>query len=418
MSKLDIRSAIRVSGINAEFNGNPGKVLLVTQAMLDAFPADEDSKFPDVEVGEAVVSYREGEKVKGKVILPGAENDLVAVVRDADRNEHRISIGSMRALVDAVRSDVGDADLSAKGRDALAAIADYSEVVFDKVLENSRMAAPETISSALSFQLEKSRRAELNENGLTPEQMDLYTQARGLRETIGRINPDHEDALAPKETYVSEGLSHEVVADLNIRNQGFSESQRRALVADRRLTEEVFGVMTKTSISDLKADFLDPNAFETIRQQMRPGQVKGKFLQVIKERLDGIFEARMPGYKNQYGIELYTKNGADLLLVKDQAGHYVYGWDTDSRQLEIADENALMIGAADIPTAEEIERLRDIVADLRYENGDEIEFDNFEDGEIFDMSDAFDDADPAFDGVDDEFNGDFDDAPQERPWSY
>ena len=391
MSKLDIRSAIRENGINCEFEGQPGKALLVTAAMLNKFPADADAKYPDVAAGEAIVTYFDSttDKVRGRVVLPGAKNDLTLVIRDKDGDENRIDIGHLTDFPSAIRAvhDIED-NVGIKQSNALQNVKDYVGLAFKNVLAKPRLAAPENISAALSFELEGSRRNEAVETQLSAEQLDRITTARALRQTIARINPEHDDALAGVANYQSDYRANALVDGLGVRAMEIPPQMRAALRADRGLSEEVFGAITTTSISDLTAKIIDPKEFEFIRQELRPGLVRNGFAAVIENRLKDIFAERMPSYNGMHEIELYTKGGADVMVVKDHVATYVYGWDTDSRKLEI--DGKLALTEADVPSEEEIERLRDVLADIRYEVGDDLHFDMFDDeeGADFDQDDV------------------------------
>lgn len=404
MSKLDIRTALRENGINCEFEGNKGRVLLVTPQMLEQYPAPDESPYPEVEAGEGVVSYLKDGKARAKVILAGAENDLAVMIRDKDGNENRVFVGGLDGLTDAVRKsyELEDA-VSPRQEGVLARLRAHAEYVFNSVLMKSRLASPETIGAALAYQLERSRRNEGEDTRLSPEQIDAIATARALRETIGRIRPDHADALVAGDRYVSQGHAHDLIATLGVRPGPMPRAAGSITPAQAgRLVEEVFGAMTKTGIGSLAAMPVSAETFESVRQDMRPGQVKGGFVSVIKERLGDIFSNQMKGYNDLHEIELYTREGADLLLVKDFAGTYVYGWDTDSRKLEI--EEKLILGEADVPSEEEIARLREVLADLRYEIGDdELNFDLFADGEELD-GDAVD-----LEGLMDDYDDDLDD---------
>lgn len=379
MSKLNIVEAFRAEGIKCEFEGKPGKVVLITEEIAERFAIAEDSRSPEVEVGEAIVSYREGDRVRGRVILPTADNDLNIVLRDVDGEEIFLGAGSLNDLLQTERENISEDNLSERSARDLETLQEFTSIVFQQVLDD-KFIDMNTKSTALSYQLTTSRNfdAEYADEGLDDEQFDRIAEQRALREAIGRVNPDHPDALVLEDEagYQSERLANDVIGSIALNHVGFNSAQMNALRGDERLSKEVFGVMTETPISQLSANMLSPADFEKIRQELRPGQIKGGFKSEITTRLDEIFDERMPGYHAD--IDLYTKDGADILLVRDHVGHYAYGWDTDSRLIVMPETFLVVLGEADVPSEEELQRLRDIVADLRYEHGDEMFFDMFD----------------------------------------
>ena len=134
--------------------------------------------------------------------------------------------------------------------------------------------------------------------------------------------------------------------------------------------------MTTTPSTSLLVHSVSHAAYQKLQQDLDEGRVEGGFHDVMLQRLGDIFDQRMPGYadRDNLRMDLFTGGGADFLLVKDQAGYYVYGWNTENRVLELADENLLILGEVDVPTQEEIDRLREVYDDLRYDAGAEPQF--------------------------------------------
>lgn len=415
MSKLDVRAALKTEALNCEYQGNPGKVILVTEEVLAKNPGDESSNAPDISVGEAMVVFKNpvSGKTEGRVLIPGKHLDLKIIVRDEAGNTHKIDQGDTQSMHRSMRA-LNEIEGAVGG--VVEKISKYVDSVFTRIIARSRFATPETISSALSFELDRFRMNERKNSGITDEQLDKITTARALRETIGRIDPEHEDALVSGGRYVSEGHAREVVAEMGVRTTELPSQMMRALKADRRLSQEVFGAITETPIDQLSAQIISREDADGFRQKMRPGLISGGYAATIKSRLQDIFSEQMPGYKDMYEVELYKKGDADLMLVQDHVASYVYGWDTDSRKLVVADEVALT--EADVPSDEEIARLRTVLEDLRFDvNGEDIVFDLF--GDVETDADLDDEVDFGFDN-DDEFMDDDldnDDADRDDFWN-
>lgn len=409
MTKINVRAANRENAVNCEFEGHPGRLLLITEDVIARHGADEGLS---VRPGQMVVSYLDGNVMRGKKLLPQVENDVTLIFRSADgAYDRRVPLRSATDLLNAVRSiETSQDDAPERERSAMGRVADYADYLFATGLDRLGVATPELKTAAYSYQEQRSRRQE--RAGLTDEQMDLINEARSIREAIGRINPEHPDALVRGGTYASKGRARNVIEE-NVQLGGgyFDENQRRALTQNRVLTEEVFGKMTETGIFDLYARYITPQDYATLQQEMDPGLVEGGFMDDIRERVGALFARRMPGYQPE--MQLYTGGGADYLLVKDHGGHYVYGWDTDSRKVAAPDDKFAVLGAGDVPEPEEIERLRAALDDIRYDNGNDILFAEFgaamafgDEGQDFVIND--------YDN-DDDYDDDYDDEDDYRP---
>lgn len=371
MAKINVRAANRENAVNCEFEGNPGRLLLVTDEVIARHGSDEGV---NVRPGQMVVSYLDGDVMRGKKLLPQVENDVTLVLRNPE-GQQRVPLRSAADLLNAVRIADEDLDnLTARDRAAMQRVEDYAGYLFATETGRKSLNTPELLSAAYSYQENRSRRQE--RAGLTDEQMDLINEARSIREAIGRINPEHPDALVRGEGYQSTGRAFSVLEE-NVQLGGghFDENQRRALTNNRVLTEEVFGRMTETPVFDLYARYITAQDHAKLQQEMDAGIVEGGFMNDIRGRLTALFERRMPGYSPE--MQLYTGGGADYLLVKDHGGHYVYGWDTDSRKVSAPDDEFVILGKGDVPAPEEVERLRAALDDIRYDNGNDILFAEF-----------------------------------------
>lgn len=414
MAKINVRAANRDSAVNCEFEGHPGRLLLITEDVIERHGAEEGLS---VQPGQMVVSYLDGNVMRGKKLLPQVENDVTLVFRGAeDGRDQRVPLRSAKDLLNVVRSvEASQEEAPARERSAMSRVADYAGYLFATGLDRLGIQTPELKTAAYSYQEQRSRRQE--RAGLTDEQMDLINEARSLREAIGRINPEHPDALVRGGTYTSQDRARSVMEE-NVQLGGgyFDESERRAMSQNRALTEEVFGKMTETDISSLYARRISAQDYAKLQQEMDPGLVEGGFMEEIRDRLGAIFGRRMPGY--QPDMQLYTGGGADFLLVKDHAGHAVYGWDTDSRKVAAPDDKYAVLGAGDVPEAEEIERLRAVLDDIRYDNGNDILFAEFgnamtfgDEGQDFIINDHDDEDDYDYDEDEDDYDDEYDDRP-------
>lgn len=407
MAKIDIRAANREQGVNCEYEGNPGRALLLTPALLAQYPAQEGQ---NVRAGQIVVTYKDDDNVvRGKVLLPQVNNDLTVVIGRGENARH-LTLNSAKDLLNVVRSfDGEDQDANLRG---VTAIKDYADYLFTDGLTALGVEIPEIKTAAYSYLENRSRRQE--RAALTDEQLDLINEVRSIREAIGRIDPDHADALVRNRNNFNGTKARDVMdGAVELHGRDFDPMQRRALKANEALTREVFSKLTVTDPLSIYAKNIDANDYNTLLQEMEPGVVDGGFMNDIRDRLTALFAQRMPGYQPR--MQLYTGGGADFLLVADHGGHYVYGWDTDSRVVAAPEDRFAVLGAGDVPEQEEIERLREVLAEIRYDANDaDILFGEFgaqmaadaaAGNHDFDLDDDdFNDFDDNYDDYDDEEN--------------
>lgn len=96
---------------------------------------------------------------------------------------------------------------------------------------------------------------------------------------------------------------------------------------------------------------------------------------MILPRMAAILYDKMKNYDWQGKI--YTMDGADILLVRDENAACAYAWDSASRVEEIELEAVIPPDPPldEIPSTEEVRRLRTILADLRQDKIAKIDFD-------------------------------------------
>lgn len=118
---------------------------------------------------------------------------------------------------------------------------------------------------------------------------------------------------------------------------------------------------------------LSHTGFSTFAQELAKFENKDAIRAILPRMLTVTSDA-MESYDWQGKI--YTKDGADILLMRDEYAAFAYAWDSESR---IGDLNLSVLGledpsVEDVPTEQELEELRAIVVGMRYDNGAEVNF--------------------------------------------
>lgn len=214
-----------------------------------------------------------------------------------------------------------------------------------------------------------------NANVLSPEQMAKVTEYRALREEIGAIQPAHVLAMTPPAAaYEGDGeAARELINTLPVRGAGFTAGQMAALAGNPVISREVFGALTTTPAMEVNARRLSGPEHDLIAQDIGRHEERTWAPEALG-RISEILADRLPGYRFQ--ARLFSKDEADVLLVRDHVGAYLYSWDSASRvaEINVRDRVLSTFTEANVPTDEMIDAARVAVQELRYDNGNEIDF--------------------------------------------
>lgn len=405
----DLKKAFADFGMRAYYNGEPARVLALSPAVY--------AKMLDGELAKTGQTVSEGQMIvtaagKGTVLNMGARNDLQFVIPRKDGSEEivRGGYGNTDRLADAhaILALQRDAKRDAKNvarenerlaKEFAAAIQrgetveepeyrqnKFADDAFDKA--NTFVEAVETYLAQNTVHgydaesvtqsgtaIERLRRS--MKNVLDDEDLAKAKEARELRQRIGELNTDHEKALPPKAAvYEAEDAgqaARDAVESLDLGGEGFSARQMAMLSSNTVLSKEVFGVLTTTPIQAVTARMLSRVDFETAEQEL------GRFEEMdwSTKAVAGIREVlkeRMPGY--DFRAKIYEIEGADVMLVQDPVGSYLYSWDSASRvaEINVKDQILYTFTEKDVPSDAELEDLRRIAHDLSFDATEEITF--------------------------------------------
>ena len=429
MTKL-LREAFAEHGMRAAFRGQPAMILPVSEALAAEMADGEFAKTgQDVTPGQMLVSWTEDGQRRGQVLNTFAGNDISFAIARTDGGEDRIHGADMRSaalrFISMARDDVREREaIVAKNAEARAAYEvalgrgehpdepvalepTYVDGAFSKggnLVATVKTAIQSMIDDPFADVVAKTKAyaaqhelGRANSNVLTAEEMRKVSEKVSLRQEIGRVSPDHAMALAaPGQPYAGENAgeaARDVVEDLNVRGRGFTAQQMAALASNPVLVKEVFSVLTTTPPGSIVAQQLDAEGYQAVAQDLAR-QANRDWAPQALERIGAVLGDRMPGYR--FEAKLFTKDDADIMIIRDHVGAYLYSWDSASRVAEVNVQNTVLstFTKDDVPTDEELHALRVTLQDLRYDNGAEIDFnwgDEPEDGEVLD--DDLDDED-------------------------
>lgn len=405
---LTIKTAFAENAMRAEFRGFPAKVLPLTAEMMAEFDGPElaETVGRNVQAGNLLVGWMEGAVRRGTVLNPAAQNDLTFLVPLTAGGDERVPAGDLqRAAVrlfemgrESVRDHLRVAEenekLQAEHERALEKDPDtpapelleprHPADAFGRVaglLSCVQAGITATLEDPFADIVEKSRayaaRYEIgraNADVLTPEQMSKVTEYRALREGIGALQPTHELALTPPAAaYEGDGEAARELLEEVPAGTGFSATQLAAMAGNPVISKEVFGALTTTPAMRVEARMLSAQDRELVLQELGRHEERTWAPEALG-RISEILSDRLPGYR--FEARLFSKDDADLLLVRDHVGAYLYGWDSASRvaEINVRDRVLSTFTEADVPTDEQIETARTALQELRYDNGAEIDF--------------------------------------------
>lgn len=422
MSTITLNQAFKAHGLTAVFEGRKAALLPLSNDVLDEIGREklESTVGQKIDAGMMMAAWvTEDGKRDGKVLAMDAGNDIrIQIPRQGDAAPLTIFPSDMIAAAETLikasreaaidRETVAEANAEARrayekalargeapdepematpefAENAFARVPNFVDAVKDGLHAtiNDRFAEREAISRA---NIDMDRLGRLQADALTPKQKAKVREMRDLQREIGRLQPDHPSALAPTdraytgtEDMPAGAAASEALDTIDISGQGFSPAQMSALSGNQLLREEVFAVLTKTPVSDLKARMLAHQDFVRVAQDLARREEK-TWAPTALDRVGQVLSARMPGY--EWEAKLFTKDDADMLLVRDFNGAYLYAWDSASRVEEIDIEGDILFTATkdDVPSDDRLAELKAARDELQIDNGMDVDF-GFDDPE-------------------------------------
>lgn len=414
-------------GIRAEYEGDYVTVLPLTAALIEDMGgrgALDRLVRQDVKPGQLVAHMRKDGVSRGLVLNARAENDLSILVRRNDGDYKRVNAGKVDraylALVkmaqDARREAKAVAEANEKARadyevaidrgdrvdEPVPAVTTYPDGAFN-FLEQFGQSVREAVGlragarvisiaekvEALSAQLEIGR---ANSNSLTREEMERIATERSMREAIGAVNPDHALALrGADQPYTQDPESaREMMASLPLSRAGMRPMGGAGFSNGRDLVQNIFAVMTTTPLSGLQAQPVSPASREAVAQTLGRNRLASwesgpdgenrngegqEWAQAALARVGQVLGSAMESY--EYRAELYSRDDADVLVISDLNGDYVYAWDSASRVAEFDVEGRILstYSEADVPSDERLAEVKAALDEVRFDvAGEEIDF--------------------------------------------
>lgn len=219
-----------------------------------------------------------------------------------------------------------------------------------------------------------------------PDGFDRYVQVQAIRGQISRLDPDHADALGSLRSLTvslrDRGLDGSIVHGGIIRGpmgQALRESDMAAMAkSNEALNRKVFGVVTRTPITDLGVNLIAPSKYREIQEAFSSnGEIlSGEWVDHVNARFRNIIQSDRNGYHfettfarvdNRDVLMVYEPSAPVTMENSERGAAYIYSWPSDDRQpiLEVGQEEILpMVSDADIPSEDEVSRLSNILSDL------------------------------------------------------
>ena len=418
-----LTEAFREYGIRADYEGDFVTLLPLTAALIEDMGGQAPLRAlvgQDVKPGQLVAHLRKDGVSRGLVLNARAENDLSILIKRNEGDYKRVEAGKVdrayTALVkmshDARREARAVAEANEKARaDYEAAIErgdrveapvpaqptyaagafDFLEQFGQSVREAVGLRAGARVISiaekveALSAQMEIGR---VNSETLTREEMQRIARERSMREAIGAVNPNHRLALrAAGEPYTKDPeAARNLMASLPLHRAGIRPTGGASFANAGKLIQNIFAVMTSTPVNGLQVQPITPASREAISQTLGRNRLASwesdragvggtgeghEWAQAALARVGQVLGAAMESY--EYEAELFSRDGADVLVISDFNGDYIYAWDSDSRVAEFDVEGRILstYTEADVPSDERLEEVKAALDEVRFEVQDE-----------------------------------------------
>lgn len=413
---MNLKEAFDTHGLAVVFNGKPAKLLPLSPQLMEELDANAlAATGQEVVAGQMVASWNEratnGQPAKraGQITTIGANNDIDLMVRRQDGTEMAISAndlgaGAVQTIIAARKAEkdrVATAEANEKARaDYAAAVArgeqveepedrvpEFAEGAFAR-FENFRncvragweatLADPLTdLPQRTKIHADMSRLHEVEADVLDHDQKAKVAEKARIQQEIGLINPTHADAAAAVLPAAYEGdneAQRELMAALPITGRGHTLEQHQALRSvSPAMMDRLFKSVTTTPFHAISRRQLSHGDFQRVTQELARHEDR-EFGPAATARMSTITHDSMPGYR--WAGRVFSKDDADALVMRDEVGAYIYTWDKASRVADLDVQAAFLQHATidDVPSDEELTRLRGVLSDLTYDNGDEIDF--------------------------------------------
>lgn len=402
-----INEAFKANGIRAEYEGKPAMILPIDAALAAEL---EGGPKQGVEAGQMLLSWNDDGKRNGKVINSDARTDITLLIRREDKSDLRVPAGrmaeatlSLLAAAKSARENAAEvAQANAEAQEAYEAAlgrgenpeepeeikAEFSDDAFARVelltscVKAAQLAIKEDpladIAAKAAADGFTAKLRDATRTTLTAKEKAQVEEAQKLRAEIALLNPQHADAAAAVVPTAYEGdgeAACELMAAMPYDADGISAAQSSAMASnpDMKLVNRLFSVATTTPVMSIQKRALSHAGFSTFAQELAKyeNEDAGK---AILPRMQAVTADAMEAYKWQGKI--YTKDGADILLMRDEYAAFAYAWDSESRVAELNVEAAVLavMAEAEVPTDEQLEELRNTVAELRHDNGADVDF--------------------------------------------
>lgn len=402
-----INEAFKANGIRAEYEGKPAMVLPIDAALAAEL---EGGPKQGVAAGQMLLSWNDNGDRKGKVINSDARTDITLLVRREDKSDLRVPAErmadatlSLLAAAKAARENAADvAQANTEAQEAYAAAlargetleepeqikAEFPDNAFARVdrlvscVKAAQLAIKEDpfadIAAKAAADGFTAKLRDATRTSLTRKEQAQVEEAQKLRAEIALLNPQHADAaiaVVPA-AYQGDGeAARELMDAMPYDADGISAAQSSAMAAnpDMKLVNRLFSVATTTPVMALQRRALSHAGLSTFTQELAKYENKDAGLAILP-RMQAVTADAMEAYKWQGKI--YTKDGADILLMRDEYAAFAYAWDSESRIAELDVQAAVLavMEDAEVPSDEDLEELRNTFAELRHDNGADVDF--------------------------------------------
>jgi hypothetical protein len=377
--KMNPASILKASGITCHYYAKDGVSRLpAVAAFVTEESVIEARRKPASPGGLAQVNY--GDLIVVRT-TPTGERDAVIqplgshgayfidVQTDIGNRPLRFTGNGMLNAREALVNLAGNgSDIGTDGRNTLAGI----QFVFELVSANpdiNRYGSRTVADAFLSVMSEGA-----GSIGLSVSHEDFARKARAdlMRAEIGMIDPTHKDALVRNveldRILIDAGaniLSSSSGSMRGVRGDD-EEDMRRVVMANEKLSQDVFGKVTCTPLSELSVSIVDMDSSEDLMDDMEDRILSGDWVTAVRADLARVLEEAMPGYK--YDFMIAAKDGRDIMIVSDTLGDvsgaiYVYSWPSSDRlpAIDAGGGKKMTISPEEIPDDEEISRLSGIL---------------------------------------------------------
>lgn len=370
-----------ITGTGGEDSQRQAKVAFVTEKtvrevrsiQVDGSGLEGRDDSLDMTYGSLAAVYRDNEGVaQVKIYSPGEQAPFR--IRVSDRDIDFTGQQMLAAREEMVSITKEGATLNVAQLRMLSGLQDIFEMVCSAP-DAERFPSSLVAQSYHAFMIDHFGNFEIS---VSVEEFVRKARADLIRARIGLLDPGHKDAIGTSRQLrqilsdagievSADGIGAEIKSPAALRIN--EEAIRRTIMSNEKMTQDVFGALTRTPVDRLSAAMIRLEDVDTLKEKNRNNLLTGEWVDMITHAARYATMGASDSY--QFSMDIFSQDGRDIAVVVDTVGKqqevaFVYSWPSAERfpVMDIDGERVMNISSEEIPSLEEFQRLSKVLGQI------------------------------------------------------